>query len=254
MMMEEKIVVDVSLPTSWQELDQKQLLFVYSVIAADFSADELRTLCFIKWSGMKVLEKTDRHSFVVKHKEYVFELEPVDVAMALSALDWILDVPDMPVRLEKIGKARPVDAFFRGLKLEWFLVVEALWSQYLESRDEQLLRRIASVLYQVENPKMTKVHQVNIIYWMSSLKKFLANRFSEIYSSSSRKGDGTGSLGRRRNSPEESANAMIRALTKGDITKEREILDSETWRALTELNEQAREYRTLNEQINSKKK
>lgn len=253
MTMEKKIVVDVSLPSDWSELDQKQLLFVYSVIAADFSADELRAICFIKWSGMKVLERGDGY-FVVRHGDDVLELKAMDVAVALSSLDWLLEVPDMPVRLEKIGKARPVDAFFRGLKLEWFLVVEGLWSQYLDNRDLSLLRRIASVLYQVENPKLTKVHQVNIIYWMSSLKKFLAMRFSEIYSSSSGKGDGTGKLGRRRNSPQESANAMIRALTKGDITKEREILDSETWRALTELNEQAREYRTLNEQINSKKK
>ncbi len=47
-------------------------------------------------------------------------------------------------------------------------------------------------------------------------------------------------------------NAQIRALTKGDITKEKEILSLDTWRALTELNAQAREYKELNAQLNKK--
>ena len=33
-------------------------------------------------------------------------------------------------------------------------------------------------------------------------------------------------------------NAQIRALTKGDVTKESEVLALDTWRALTELNAQ----------------
>ena len=41
-------------------------------------------------------------------------------------------------------------------------------------------------------------------------------------------------------------NAQIRALTKGDITKERDILNMDTWRALTELDALAREYEEIN--------
>jgi uncharacterized protein YbjQ (UPF0145 family) len=50
---------------------------------------------------------------------------------------------------------------------------------------------------------------------------------------------GTPNIGRRL---QEAMNAQIRALTKGDITKEKEILALDTWRALTELDAQAREY------------
>ena len=39
---------------------------------------------------------------------------------------------------------------------------------------------------------------------------------------------------------------MIRALTKGDITKEPEILALDTHRALTELDAQAKEYKEFN--------
>lgn len=248
--MEKTIRIDVRIPAGWHELDQKRLLFVYSIIAADFSADELRTLCLMKWSGIKVMSRGEKGSFVVKHGDDVFEIKPMDIAEAMTALDWILDTPDMPVRLERIGKAKPLDALFRGVPLERFLAVEMLWESYLDSRQDSVLAQLAEILYGVKNPKLSPVHKVNVIYWISSLKKFMSKRFSYVYSSG--KSDGTGSLGQQRNSAMDSANAMIRALTKGDITKERQIMLTDTWRALTEVNEQAREYRALNEQIKKK--
>jgi len=44
-------------------------------------------------------------------------------------------------------------------------------------------------------------------------------------------------------------NAQIHALTKGDVTKEAEVLALDTHRALTELNAQAREFLELNSRI-----
>jgi hypothetical protein len=46
--------------------------------------------------------------------------------------------------------------------------------------------------------------------------------------------------------------SQLRALTKGDITKEKEILAMDTWRALTELNALAREYEELNQKYPQK--
>ena len=44
---------------------------------------------------------------------------------------------------------------------------------------------------------------------------------------------------------QDAMNAQIRALTKGDVTKEKEILAMDCWRALTELDAQAREYEEI---------
>ena len=44
-------------------------------------------------------------------------------------------------------------------------------------------------------------------------------------------------------------NAQIRALTKGDVTKEKQVLALDTWRALTELDALAREYEELNKRV-----
>ena len=59
-------------------------------------------------------------------------------------------------------------------------------------------------------------------------------------------------LGATPASVESAMNAQIRALTKGDVTKESEVLALDTWRALTELNAQAREYKELNAKMQSK--
>ena len=50
---------------------------------------------------------------------------------------------------------------------------------------------------------------------------------------------------------QENMNTQIRALTGGDITKEREVLCMDCWRALTELDAKAKDYEELNK--NTKK-
>ena len=50
----------------------------------------------------------------------------------------------------------------------------------------------------------------------------------------------------------DAVNAQIRALTKGDVTKEKEVLAIDTWRALTELDALAKEYDEFNRKYPSK--
>ena len=50
----------------------------------------------------------------------------------------------------------------------------------------------------------------------------------------------------------EVVDAEIRALTGGDITKEAQVLQSDCWRALTELDAKAREAREMKELLNKK--
>ena len=81
-----------------------------------------------------------------------------------------------------------------------------------------------------------------------------ARRFSDFFQPASAQAENLlGSSPNIGKQLQESMDAQIRALTKGDITKEKEILSLDTWRALTELNAQAKEYKQINAQINAKK-
>ncbi len=42
------------IPASWSELSDKQLRYVYQLIADNFATDEIKTLCLLRWSGTKV--------------------------------------------------------------------------------------------------------------------------------------------------------------------------------------------------------
>ena len=83
---------------------------------------------------------------------------------------------------------------------------------------------------------------------MASLKQYFAVQFPNFYRPASNSDDGN-LLGSGKpdiySQLRDSTNAMIRALTGGDITKEAAIMKMDTWRALTELDAKAREAEEL---------
>ena len=57
---------NITLPTSWADLSDKQLHMVYSLFARDLSAAEVKTLCLMKWNGLKVLSQLPDKRFLIK--------------------------------------------------------------------------------------------------------------------------------------------------------------------------------------------
>ena len=50
--------ININVPREWHELDDKQLRYLFGLLADDYSSAEIRTLCLLRWSGLKVLQKT----------------------------------------------------------------------------------------------------------------------------------------------------------------------------------------------------
>ena len=59
---------NITLPNSWAELTDKQLLLVYELFALDLSAAEVKTLCLMEWNRLKVLVSLPGHRFIIKKK------------------------------------------------------------------------------------------------------------------------------------------------------------------------------------------
>ncbi len=59
---------NISLPTSWAELTDKQLLLIFNLFARDLSSAEVKTLCLMKWNRLKVLVSLPGHRFIIKKK------------------------------------------------------------------------------------------------------------------------------------------------------------------------------------------
>lgn len=91
--------------------------------------------------------------------------------------------------------------------------------------------------------------RISIFYWFAALKDTFSRKFPDFFQPINATTGGN-LLGSSTPSVEDAMNAQIRALTKGDVTKEKEVLALDTH--APELNAQAREYKELNAKTASK--
>lgn len=166
---------------------------------------------------------------------------------AATVLDYLDSFAPIPVRIAQIGKHHALPADFEKVPFEKYLYIENLFQGYLNTQSDELLLQMAQVLYASDHVKPSKAHLVGIFYWIASLKQYFASQFPNFYKPANNTdnnliGNGQPDIYRQLR---DSTNAMIRALTGGDITKEERILKMDTWRALTELDAKAREAEEL---------
>lgn len=245
------ISINFIIPGSWEEMSDKQLRYVYQLMADNFSTDEVKTLFLLKWSGTKVIGRQDSGSFLVKLGKQMFELTPLTLAELLVNLDWLGATPTSPVRPSKMNRRQALAADFQGIPFETFIVCDNYFQGYLQTQQDYLLDEIGCVVYQDAKLNFQPWQRIAIFYWMVALKDLFARQFPDFFQPAGSASDGN-LLGSSTPSVQDAMNAQIRALTKGDVTKESEVLALDTWRALTELNAQAREYKELNTKMQSK--
>lgn len=260
-------ILNVTVPKGWSELSQEQLRFLFGTIVAvnranantpflsqadyaEQTSAQVQTQCFFKWSGITIIcpYGTD---WLAKFDEREFILSKKILPSAISALDWIRELPMDPVRLETINGSTAIAAdISTGLSFDEWLACETLWQRYQQGPDDALLQSMARILYKNPDIELDAAETLNIFYWWSGIKNMVAVMFPYFFKSSG--GDASGDAATTYDDMRRNIDAQIRALTKGDITKESEILSLNAIRALTELDAQAREYEELNRKYPSK--
>ena len=244
------ISINFIVPQGWHELSDKQLRYVYQLLADDFATDEIKTLCLLRWSGTKVIGRQDSGAYLLKKGKILFEVTPLTLAELLPNLDWLASLPTVPVRLSKINRQHALPADFSEVPFETFIICDNLYQGYLQTQNDELLDQLGATLYG-KSIDFKPYERISIFYWFAALKESLSKKYSDFFQPIAEAATGGNLLGSSA-SVEDAMNAQIRALTKGDITKEAEVLALDTHRALTELNAQAREYKELNAKTASK--
>lgn len=245
----EKKKIRIDLPRSWGKLTDKQLLqFFRSLMRYDNFA-KIRMAMFLKWAGLRVLGR-DGDTVMLRHRRQgTFRVEYDTLFSASRRLAWLDTPPTSPVRPAKIGRRRALDAAFMNVPLSTWLLCDNLYTTWLEEKSAGALSDLVYTLYPGKGAVDMELMKGVALYWMSGLKQHLTAWFPTFFSGSMPDGNEVALQGKSlAQSLMESTNAQIRALTKGDVTKEREVLQLDTWRALTELEALAVEYRTLKEQ------
>lgn len=233
--------LNIILPSCWQELTPSQLRYAFFLLSQECTATELKTYALIRWAPLIDAEKTDEGMFC-RYQGQPYHLTSLQIAEAIRHLDWLEKLPLTPVRIPAIGKAQAVAADLSGLSFESFLILENLFQGYLVTKNAELLSEMATILYQSKAPlNLTPEEQTGVFYWYASAKQSVARRYKHFFVGAEVSPSTVGMQERL----QEAMNNQIRALTKGDITKEEKVLQMEVHRALTELDAQAREYEEL---------
>lgn len=67
--------INLKLPTRWEELTQKQLRYLFSLIAQGYSIDEVKAFCLFRWNKITILHRIDdmkAHNSCMDTKREVF--------------------------------------------------------------------------------------------------------------------------------------------------------------------------------------
>lgn len=243
--------IDFKTPVKWSDLNDSDLRYLFRLIAAGLDSAEIKVLFLFKRNKCKLIGKCADNSWLCKMQKQFFRVSALQVAEIIGVLDWI-DQPGIePVRISKIGKYEAPAADFQEVPFGNYLICENLYQGYIQTSDSALLKQMIDVLY---GPGLspTEAECISVFYWFSSVKVLLATTFKDFFQPPAEDGNLLGPGASQAQQLQESMNAQIRALTKGDVTKENQILTLDTWRVLTELNAQAKEYRELNAKLNKK--
>jgi hypothetical protein len=243
-----KTVISLTIPKTWQDLPDKELRFVFRLLQGEYPLPKIKTLCLLRWGHLKVVRR-EGAVFIVRLQKQTFPLSALQISEAVQNLDWLGDFPLNPVRLSRIGRHRPVRADFQNVSFGDFLALDNLYQGFLQTQKAELLRDMAALMYQAPKIHLSKVEEISIFYWYTSLKRYFANMFTHFFRMEQVSANNPTALSFQQ--LQQNMNTQIRALTGGDITKEKKVLEMDCWRALTELEAKAIDYEELQKNTNS---
>lgn len=239
-------------PHSWSDLTQEQLRYVLFLLTQGWSEWQVRTYLFARFCGIKVLkEKKDGwlcETMLENGEKLRFFLQLWQIQSLCEAFDFVFDGKGADNRLDFIGPYKAVDVELHDFPLINYIVCDNYFQQFLKSdkTSDEPLREMVCLLYlddqgkEPDSIKCAPSETMGVFLWFMWIKDNFSKSFPHLFKPASEEGD---------YDMTEAMNAQIRALTGGDITKEKQIEKSDVWRALTELDAKAREAEELNDKL-----
>lgn len=257
------VTINLSAPTSWQELSQEQLLIVFDLLAIEREPTAIKTYMLIYFCHLHVIKKT-RYGWkfwtMVDGEKRVIYIRTSEMQSFIHQFDFIDQLEDMDCRLDAVCGLHAADALLQqGVSFGEYLYAEKYYQNFIASKDMEWLDNVAMWLYRDKNGRaagygdaiddegnkvddvtLTPGERIGTMLWYAHIKHVMADAFLHFFKKTTIE-DGE---------PErvnfiELYNVQLRALTGGDATKEKEVLALDCWRALTELDAKAREAEEL---------
>ena len=245
---DERNAINFNLPKGWDELSQNELCMVMRCKARQEEPHQAKFAVLLHLTGLKVLHR-EGEMWVCsvptgENNPNRFLLDPELLPGLLEGLNWMDDPGDVPVRLDTLHGAEALPVRLHGVAFTTYLQCENCYQGILQSQKQEAVQHLATLLYPGLREKLAVWEQLLVIQWWAQLKAMFAELFPHLFKP----------CGATVGTPDmmEVMNNQIRALTGGDVTKEEEILNIDTWRALTELDAKAKEADEFNQKMKKK--
>lgn len=245
--------IELKAPQSWGELTQQQLRYVFFLMTTFADMVVVKTYMFVRFTGIEVLSKGRfgwKCAYKPKgvHRRKVFYLQPWQVHAFIQQLAWVDSTEQMDNRLDVVQGLNAVHPLLqedadtgRIIPFGDYLCMEQQYQLFHSSHDEGHIDRLASFLYRhndfsrPDELTLTGPERLATLAWFAHIKVVMSHAFPHFF----RKVKGDDDISEL--TVLESINTQLRALTDGDVTKEKEVRGIDCWRALTELDAKARE-------------
>ena len=238
--------MEFTVPKGWEELKQEQLRYVVHLLwlyngHAD-GQQRVQLAAFLYFCDTEVIRRTDM-GWLCRQRgsEKVWILDPELLPELIESVEWLTDTEQMTVHIEQVGAYRAVDFELQELPFGKYLEAENNFQSYLQSKQEKCLSELARILYLVpdgsDGPAFTGDELLGAFLWFNAAKQLLGRMFPNFLKPAEGKPEAI-----TQESLIEATRAQIRLLTKGDVTKQRYILEeTDTWTAMAELDALAKE-------------
>lgn len=235
-----------NIPKGWEELTAEQLRYVIRLLwlyngHADWQ-QRVQTAAFVHFADIEVVSHTDQ-GWLCRERRHgtTFLLDPDLLPSIMQHVEWMAETEKIKVCIEQVGEHKAVDFELQELPFGKYLEAENNFQSYLQSKKESCLVELARILYLVpdgsEAPELRDEILMGVFLWFNAVKQLLGQQFPNFLKPASGKQEDI-----TQESLIESMRAQIRLLTKGDVTKQKYILEeTDTWTALAELDALAKE-------------
>lgn len=261
------VTLNFTVPTAWRELSQWQLRLVFDLMARYNDNVAVKCVMLVRFCDLRVISKTRFGWRCVSNdaKRTVY-LPTWQVQQFIHQFDFIDQVEFMDGRLDAVCGLHAADALLHGVSFDRYLHAEKYYQMVIDTGDMRWLDHVAMWLYHdahgraagygdavnesgdvVQDFTLTPGERVGTLLWYGYVKRTMSTAFPHFF--------------RKRESADgepppvvhfiDLYNAQMRALTGGDVTKEKTVLALDCWRALTELEAKAREAEELERKIAS---
>lgn len=230
-----KLKLDV--PTSWQELSEEQQRKVLEELGSVYPT-LAKTRMVMYFSGIHIKERNGSELICYLDNGQVFIMQTWQWHWLVERMSFV-DSYKGYRPLPNIGPLKQVDELLHGVPFSAYLAMEKYYQGFLRNKKTDLLEKLGRLLYMdgeeySQTQHFSEGERLNCFLWLAATKESLVKFFPNYF-----KPAGASNGKATQYDILAQMNMQIRALTGGDITKEKEVLDMDCWRALTELDAKA---------------